>query len=170
MFPWPQLRAIALAIGAVTQASPAVAIADEVPTTIVALGASQTNGKGVARSEAYPAQLEMLLRAAGYNVHVLNEGISGETTCSMLGRLGSAVPGGTRAVILQPGGNDKRTASGDCSGEIESRLKGRGIAVIMLPNSYFQGMPRSDGQHLTPEGYHAIAVRLLPEVEAAIGR
>jgi lysophospholipase L1-like esterase len=31
--------------------------------TIVALGASNTYGKGVARSQSYPAQLEAMLRA-----------------------------------------------------------------------------------------------------------
>jgi lysophospholipase L1-like esterase len=34
--------------------------------TIVALGASNTYGKGVSRSNAYPAQLEALLRAQGH--------------------------------------------------------------------------------------------------------
>jgi acyl-CoA thioesterase-1 len=33
--------------------------------TVVALGASNTFGKGVSRSQAYPAQLEALLRARG---------------------------------------------------------------------------------------------------------
>ena len=33
--------------------------------TIVALGASNTYGKGVARNQAYPAQLEAILRARG---------------------------------------------------------------------------------------------------------
>ena len=33
--------------------------------TVVALGASNTYGKGVARNQAYPAQLEAILRARG---------------------------------------------------------------------------------------------------------
>jgi acyl-CoA thioesterase-1 len=33
--------------------------------TVVALGATNTFGKGVSRSQAYPAQLEALLRARG---------------------------------------------------------------------------------------------------------
>ncbi|MEH2623113.1 lysophospholipase L1-like esterase [Bradyrhizobium sp. AZCC 1719] len=36
--------------------------------TIVALGTSNTYGKGVARGQAYPAQLEAILRAEGANV------------------------------------------------------------------------------------------------------
>src|SRR5262249_62044821 len=68
--------------------------------TIVALGASNTYGKGVSRSEAYPAQLEALLRARGYNARVVNAGISGDTTGGMLGRLDGAGPGGTGLVLL----------------------------------------------------------------------
>lgn len=46
---------------------------------IVALGASNVAGKGVDSSEAYPAQLERLLAARGYHVHVANAGVSGDT-------------------------------------------------------------------------------------------
>ena len=46
--------------------------------TIVALGASNTYGKGVARNQAYPAQLEAILRAKGANVRVVNAGIKSE--------------------------------------------------------------------------------------------
>ena len=45
--------------------------------TIVALGASNTYGKGVARNQAYPAQLEAILRAKGSDVRVVNAGING---------------------------------------------------------------------------------------------
>ena len=42
-----------------------VGIASADAATIVALGASNTYGKGVARNQAYPAQLEAILRAKG---------------------------------------------------------------------------------------------------------
>jgi len=44
---------------------------------VVALGASNTAGKGIAPQEAYPAQLEAMLRAKGYNGHVVNAGLAG---------------------------------------------------------------------------------------------
>ncbi|MBV9150897.1 MAG: esterase, partial [Alphaproteobacteria bacterium] len=47
---------------------------------VVALGASNTVGMGVRPQEAYPAQLEAMLRAKGYNGRVVNAGISGDTT------------------------------------------------------------------------------------------
>lgn len=139
--------------------------------TVVALGASNTYGKGVARNQAFPAQLEAILRAKGLNVRVVNAGINGDTTEGMLRRLDHVVPSGASAVILQPGGNDRRKGSPDRTAEIQSRLSARGIAVIMLPNNVFKGFPhQSDGQHLTPEGYHMIAEYLASLVAGAIGR
>jgi acyl-CoA thioesterase-1 len=128
--------------------------------TVVALGASNTYGKGVARNQAFPAQLD-----------VINAGINGDTTEGMLRRMDSAVPNGTSAVILQPGGNDGRKGSPDRTAEIQSRLSARGIHVIMLPNNVFRGLPHQpDGQHLTPEGYHMVAEQLSSQVAGAIGR
>jgi acyl-CoA thioesterase-1 len=139
--------------------------------TIVALGASNTYGKGVARNQAYPAQLEAMLRAKGSNVRVVNAGINGDTTEGMLQRLDRAVPNGTSAVILQPGGNDRRKRSPDRTAEIQSRLSARGIRVIMLPNGMLRGLPHQpDGQHLTPEGYHMLAQSLASQVSGALGR
>ena len=138
--------------------------------TIVALGASNTYGKGVARNQAFPAQLEAILRAKRSNVRVVNAGINGDTTEGMLRRLDRSVPNGTSLVILQPGGNDRRKHSQDRTGEIQNRLRTRGIPVILLPNNTFKGLPHQpDGQHLTPEGYHMIAENLASQVAGAIG-
>jgi acyl-CoA thioesterase-1 len=102
----------------------------------------------VARNEAYPAQLEAILRARGSNVQVVNAGINGDTTEGMLNRLEQAVPNGTKAVILQPGGNDRRKGSTDRTVEIQSRLRARGIRVIMMGNNMLRGLPHQpDGQH-----------------------
>jgi len=77
---------------------------------IVALGASNVAGYGVSSTEAWPAQLESMLRAKGSSAHVANAGISGNTTGQVLARLSSAVPDGTRVVILAIGSfNDLRT-------------------------------------------------------------
>ena len=140
---------------------------------IVALGASNTYGRGVGRNEAYPAQLEALLRAKGHNVHVINAGINGDTTGGMMRRLG-AVPKGTAVVILQPGGNDRRRGSeGDRAANIaaiESQLRARGIKVVILENGMLHSLPHQpDGHHLTPEGYRMLAQALLGQVESALG-
>ena len=119
---------------------------------IVALGASNTRGMGVAFEEAYPAQLEAMLRAKGYRGRVLNAGISGDTTAGMLARLDSAVPPDTRVVILQPGGNDlRRRGSGAAARDaniqqIVARLSARGIQVVMLDNDMLHAVPTNTGR------------------------
>jgi acyl-CoA thioesterase-1 len=66
---------------------------------IVALGHSAVRGN-VSESEMWPAVLEGLLHARGSQVHVANAGVWGETTGETLARVSSAVPEGTRIVIL----------------------------------------------------------------------
>jgi acyl-CoA thioesterase-1 len=145
---------------------------------IVALGASNTAGKGVAPQSAYPAQLETMLRSRGYTGRVVNAGINGDTTAAMLARLDSVVPNGTRLVILQPGGNDRRRGGDETGREanisrIVAQLRSRGVQVVMLENQMLHAVPpqyhQPDGQHLTPEGYQLLASWLLPQVSQAIG-
>ena len=139
--------------------------------TVVALGASNTAGKGVSSGQAYPAQLEIMLRARGLDVNVINAGISGDTTGGMMARLDSAVPKGTRVVILQPGGNDLRKGARNYTPELQTRLRSMGVKVVMLPNEMFRGKPHQpDGMHLTPEGYHMLAQQLLGPVTGALRR
>ena len=139
--------------------------------TVVALGASNTFGKGVSPGEAYPAQLEAMLHAKGINATVVNAGINGDTTGGMLARLDSAVPKGTSVVILQPGGNDRRKGQPDETSAILARLRAMGVGVVMCPNSMFRGLPHQpDGVHLTPEGYHMLAAKLVGQVAGSLRR
>jgi acyl-CoA thioesterase I len=148
---------------------------------IVALGASNTAGRGqgshpggVSRSEAYPAQLEAMLRAKGYDAHVSNAGVAGDTTARMLHRMDAAVPGGTQIVILQTGGNDARQGLGGAAAanvaRMTSELRARGIKVILLDklSAYAPDSTRDpDGEHYNKQGHAAIAAALLPRVIAA---
>jgi acyl-CoA thioesterase-1 len=86
-----------------------LAAAGAEPTYIVALGASGIHGKGVLLSEAFPAQLENMLRARAFNIQVINAGVDGDTTTGMLFRMDSVIPAGTKITIVQPGGNDFRS-------------------------------------------------------------
>ena len=76
------------------------------PTVIVAMGDSLTEGMGVDPADAYPAQLERRLLADGYNVEVVNAGISGETTSGALSRVNWVLGLEPDIVILATGGND----------------------------------------------------------------
>jgi acyl-CoA thioesterase-1 len=74
--------------------------------TIIAFGDSLTAGYGVSQSEAYPAQLESALREAGFDVRVVNSGVSGETTRGNAERAQFIRSQEPDFVILGIGGND----------------------------------------------------------------
>src|SRR5262245_16733778 len=164
------LRRARLTGGLLLLALTGAALAQTAPLRIVALGASNTAGWGVAPSDSYPAQLEALLAAKGLAASVGNAGVPGDTTGGMLARLDREVPAGTHLVILQPGSNDERYGLGaERSGniaEIGRRLDRRGIKLLVIENSMLAELPaselREDGIHYTPKGYGVLAQRLLP--------
>ncbi|CCE08368.1 putative acyl-CoA thioesterase [Bradyrhizobium sp. STM 3843] len=142
---------------------------------VVALGASNTYGKGVNRGEDFPAQLEAMLHAKGLRVSVTNAGVNGDTTAGMLSRFDGAVDGSTRVLLLQPGGNDFRKGVGDQrAGNVSAILAKASqhhIRVVMVENGMLRGLPHQmDGVHLTPDGYRMLAAALLPRVTGSLRR
>ena len=73
---------------------------------LVVLGDSLTAGLGLEATEAYPARLQERLDAAGYDVEVVNAGVSGDTTAGGLRRLAWALDGGAEVLVVALGGND----------------------------------------------------------------
>ncbi|MEN9621951.1 MAG: hypothetical protein RLZZ67_385 [Candidatus Parcubacteria bacterium] len=73
---------------------------------IIAFGDSLTAGYDLPQEEAYPAQLEKVLREKGYEVTVINSGVSGETTRGNLERAQFIRAQNPNIVILGIGGND----------------------------------------------------------------
>lgn len=73
---------------------------------IVALGDSLTAGYGLAPAQAYPAELQRRLDAAGYRYEVVNAGVSGDTTAGGLSRLEWSLDGDVRILIVALGAND----------------------------------------------------------------
>jgi acyl-CoA thioesterase I len=165
-----------------------IAASDAAQISIVALGTSNTRGRGVPADQSYPAQLQALLRAKGIDARVLNMGVNGDSTAGMLARLNS-VPGGTRLVLFEysPVNELKHgvTNTDVNLAAIHARLAARNIKVIDMVG-YMQGAhmgargrgnPGSSntvdtpaGPHLSGAVYAAIAAQILPQVEAALGR
>jgi acyl-CoA thioesterase-1 len=106
-------------------------------------------------------------------VRVLNAGIAGNTTGQMLARLGGVLAKDTRVLILQPGGNDRRSGrGGDRAGniaEIRRRAAARGVNVVMLDSlGTIAGAHRlADGQHFSAKGHVLFAAHLAPRVKSA---
>jgi acyl-CoA thioesterase-1 len=122
-----------------------------------------------------------MLRAAGYDVVVKNEGTNGQTTLDELGKLDAIVPDGVKIVIFQPGGNDNNNPSRTPVGDTGSnKLLDRNIRVVFSAGrdqrQYVEDLDiikvgplrrfvpetewQADKAHLTPEGYKMVAARM----------
>lgn len=136
---------------------------------IVAIGASNTEGFGVGKAKAFPAQLQALLRAGGQAVTVRNAGIYGDTTKGMLARIDKAMPKGTTTLIVQFGGNDARKGISPMERQanidaIMTKARERSIKVVeadgYVSSALRAGMKQADGIHLTVEGHQQVAEQL----------
>ncbi len=73
---------------------------------ILAFGDSLTAGLGLPAEGTFPSRLEARLRAEGVGAHVVNAGVSGDTTAGGLARLDWALADKPEIVILELGAND----------------------------------------------------------------
>ncbi len=73
---------------------------------LVVLGDSLTAGLGLPPGKAFPDRLQAALRAKGWDVDVLNAGVSGDTAADGLARYDWAVPADADALIVELGAND----------------------------------------------------------------
>lgn len=103
---------------------------------IVGLGDSLMAGYELPEGDGFPAVLQSALKARGFDVHVTNAGVSGDTTSGGLERLDWSVPDGTKLVILELGANDALRGiapaiTRDNLDKMLTRLKGRNIHVVL---------------------------------------
>ena len=106
---------------------------------ILAMGDSQTNGRGIPQSSAYPAQLEGLLRADGYDVVVKNAGIDGNKSFEIFNRLKREVNEKTKIVLFMESGNDINPADGvEYTEKSLAWLQEHHIPSILLSNKRVQ--------------------------------
>lgn len=117
--------------------SPAVAASPQrsVPK-IVAFGDSLTAGLGLTAAESYPALLQKMLDADGYQYEVVNAGISGDTSAGGLRRIDWALEGDVRFLILELGANDLLrgqpvTEMKNNLSRIIERAKSRNVEVLL---------------------------------------
>lgn len=73
---------------------------------IVCFGDSLTAGHGVAAGQTYPDYLQRDLDSRGYSYHVVNKGISGNTTKDGVDRLKDVLALQPQIVVVEFGGND----------------------------------------------------------------
>jgi acyl-CoA thioesterase I len=165
------------------------------PIHIVAFGDSATSGWLVAPKDAYPAQLQALLRKKGYDVTVENAGVPGDTTRGALRRFDQAIGPDTDIAIVEFGTNDLRLhvpqqrMHANVS-EIVRTLRKRGIEVLLIglgslklddvaraqDVAYAQwnlppGKYRArDHAHYNAQGYAIVIGRMLPQVEMLLKR
>jgi acyl-CoA thioesterase-1 len=130
---------------------------------IVAIGDSNTNGDGIIRASAWPAQLEKLLRAKGHDVRIGNAGVSGDTTGEALARLKRAVPDGTDIAIVFLGRNDMRFHAPVATTrrnieEILGQLRARDIDVLLIgfPPYDFADIAKKHGAAYYPDFFAGV--------------
>lgn len=142
----------------------------DVRPVIVAFGDSLTAGYGTDAGNSYPDFLEQDLNAKGFHYHVINAGVSGNTTKDGLDRLDDVVSLKPVVVIVAFGGNDGlRGLPIDSTrknlDQIVSTLQRAGIKVVLggitLPPNYGPDYIRqfNDTYALLARQYH---VPLLP--------
>ena len=137
--------------------------ADAATVKILALGTSLTQGLGVPPGLDLTAVLEARLKASGFDVKLINAGVSGDTSAGGLARLGWSLADHPQAAIIELGSND--ALRGQSPSETEKnlaailvRLKSAHISVLLT------GMkaPRNLGPEYA-EQFDAIYPRLARE-------
>ena len=100
--PYRSVTRVAVSLALLSASAPAWAETIE----IVGFGDSLMAGYNLGPNEGFPAVLERELRELGYDVGVLDAGVSGDTTTGGLQRLEWSVPDTADVVIVELGGND----------------------------------------------------------------
>ena len=129
------LRNITLLTGLAISSAVGGAAADAVK--IVALGDSLTQGYGLPPEQGFVPQLQAWLSAQGAEATVVNAGVSGDTTAGGLERADWAMEPGTRALIVELGGNDMlrgldpAEARGNLRGILD-KARAKGLPVLLV--------------------------------------
>ncbi len=80
--------------------------AQEKPIRVLFFGDSITAGYGLEKSQAFPAVLQTITDSLGWNVEMINGGLSGETSAGGLRRVDWMLQKPVDIFVLELGGND----------------------------------------------------------------
>jgi acyl-CoA thioesterase I len=127
---------------------------------ILVLGDSLTAGYGLSQQSAFPARLEAVLKQRKHSVHVINAGVSGDTSMGGLARLDWALADQPDLIIIELGANDAMRGLSPQQtrqnlNSILYRLREKGVPALLT------GMkaPRNLG-----EDYYTKFDRIYPEL------
>jgi acyl-CoA thioesterase-1 len=127
--------------------NPAAPIADTAPATldgrrtILFLGTSLTAGLGLEPDSAYPQQIQRKIDASGFPYQVVNAGVSGETSASLLRRLDWVLRRPADVIVVETGANDglrglpvdaTRATIGEVLTRIRKERPGATIALVQM--------------------------------------
>jgi acyl-CoA thioesterase I len=106
------------------------------PMKILALGTSLTQGYGLPPGTEFTTQLQAALKRTGFDVSLINAGVSGDTSAGGLARLDWSLADHPEAVILELGSNDMLRGIAPSETEnnlraILDKLKAAHIAVLL---------------------------------------
>ena len=105
------------------------------PLRILALGDSLTAGYGLDADDGFTSQLQKKLNVMGYSAHVLNAGVSGDTSAGGLARLDWALSDRPTHAIIELGANDglRGLDPGAMRANLDAiirRLKDAGVGIL----------------------------------------
>lgn len=148
---------------------------------IVALGASNAYGQAVGASAAWPAKLEAMLRAKGYDVSVTVMAVTSGDANMVVSKAGS-IPAGTKVVVYDVGGGnsaDRGVNTKAARPQIEKTIRAHGAVPIWAAYNQIIGSEKSNPSawiqgdthhHFTAASHTRVAASLMPKVAAAIGK
>ncbi len=103
---------------------------------IIAFGDSLMSGYGLKPAQSFPAQLESTLIGKGYDVEIVNAGISGETSAGGLRRVERIIATAPDIIIFSLGANDmlKKLPPENTRSNLDNimwKLHNSGIKIIL---------------------------------------
>ena len=137
---------------------------------ILAFGDSLTAGLGLPAEAAFPSRLEARLKAEGIGWHVVNAGVSGDTTAGGLARLDWALADKPDIVILELGANDalRGIEPANVRANLDAmigKIQASGAKVLLMgmraPPNWGEEY-QNEFERIYPELAHAHGVTLYP--------